>query len=146
MRPHGFTLAELIVTVLILSILAVVVIPRLDRHDYDTLRFYDQSLAAVRYAQKVAIAQRAEVFVSAAPAALTVCFDAGCGAPVIDPATGAALMVTAPGGVTLSMSQPVFSFTGLGSTSGVAAPVVVTVSGSPVRSFTVEQETGYVHP
>jgi MSHA pilin protein MshC len=146
MRQTGFTLAELIVTVLILSILAVVVIPRLDRSDYDTLRFYDQSLAAVRYAQKVAIAQRAEVFVSAAPASLSVCFNAGCGAPVIDPSTGAALVVTAPSGVTLSMSQPSFSFTGLGSTSGVAAAVVVTVSGTPVRTFTVEQETGYVHP
>jgi hypothetical protein len=44
------------------------------------------------------------------------------------------------------MSQPSFSFTGLGSTSGVAAAVVVTVSGTPVRTFTVEQETGYVHP
>jgi MSHA pilin protein MshC len=146
MRQQGFNLAELIVTVLVLSLLAVVVIPRLDRSDYDTLRFYDQCLAAVRYAQKVSVAQRAEVFVSAAPGALSVCFNAGCAAPVIDPATGAPLVVTAPSGVTLSMSQPGFSFTGLGSTSGVAAAVVVTVSGSPVRSFTVERETGYVHP
>jgi len=129
----------------------VVVLPRLvDRRDFDTLKFYDQSLAAVRYAQKVAIAQRSQVFVVVAPASLpaslSVCFDAGCATPVVDPGSGSALTVVAPGGVTLSMSQPSFAFTGLGSPSGVATPVLVTVSGVPVRSFTVEPETGYVHP
>lgn len=147
MRDPGFTLVEMIVTIVILGILAIVVLPRfVDRRDFDTLKFYDQSLAAVRYAQKVAIAQRGTVSVVIAPNALSVCFDAGCATPVLDPSTGAALVVVAPSGVTLSMSQPSLAFTGLGSTSGVAAPVVITVSGTPVRAFTVEPETGYVHP
>jgi MSHA pilin protein MshC len=140
-------LVELIVTILILGILAVVALPRLaDRRDYDTLKFYDQALSAVRYAQKVAIAQRTQVHVLANAASLSVCFDAGCATPVIDPSSGAGLILPAPGGVTLSMSQPSFAFTGLGRPNGVAAPVTVTVSGTPARTFTIEPETGYVHP
>lgn len=124
----------------------MVIIPRLDSHDFDTLRFYDRTLAAVRYAQKVAVAQRTEVFVAVGASSLSVCFNAGCATPVVDPSTGSALVVSAPPGVTLTMSPGSFSFVGLGSTSGVSSPVVVTVSGTPARSFTVEQETGYVHP
>ena len=147
MRCAGFTLVEMTVTILILGILAVFVLPRfVDRRDYDTLKFYDQALSAVRYAQKVAIAQRSQVFVVANPGALSVCFDAGCASPVIDPSTGAALVLPAPGGVTLSMSPASFAFTGLGGPSGVATPVVLTVSGTPVRSFSIEPDTGYVHP
>lgn len=147
MRHAGFTLVELTVTLVILGILAVVVLPRMvDRRDYDTLTFYDQALSAVRYAQKVAVAQRTQVFVLANPASLSVCFDAGCGTPVLDPGSGAALVMTVPGGVTLSMSQPSFAFTGLGSPSGVTGPVAVSVSGPSTRSFTIEAETGYVHP
>jgi hypothetical protein len=38
-----------------------------------------------------------------------------------------------------------FSFDALGRTDQPAA-ITVTVAGSPPRSFTVEPQTGYVHP
>jgi len=146
MRQTGFNLIELTVTILILGILAVVVLPRFfDRRDFDTLKLYDQCLAAVRYAQKVAIAQHADVFVLVGPTSLAACFDGACATPVTDPSTGNALSIDAPTGVTLSASSANFSFDALGRTSEPGA-VTVTVAGSPSRSFTVEPETGYVHP
>jgi MSHA pilin protein MshC len=146
MRQSGFNLIELTVTILVLGILAVVVLPRFfDRQDFDTLKFYDQCLAAVRYAQKVAIAQHADVFVVVGPTSLAACFDGACATPLTDPGTGNALSIAAPGGVTLSAVPASFSFDALGRTSQPGA-VTVTVAGSASRSFTVEPETGYVHP
>jgi MSHA pilin protein MshC len=145
MRQSGFNLIELTVTILILGILAVAVLPRFfDRRDFDTLQYYDQVRAAVRYAQKVAIAQHTNVFVIVAATSLSACFDAGCGTRVIDPSTGNGLVLTAPSGVTLSSSAASFSFGALGNPS-VGAAVTITVNGSPPRSLTVEPETGYVH-
>lgn len=146
-RPQGFTLIELTVMLVILGILAVVAIPRFfDRRDFDTLKFYDRSLAAVRYAQKLAIAQRQQVYVVTTATSLSLCFDSGCTAPTTDPSTGSGLVVSAPAGSSITNSAaPSFSFDPLGRTS-VAGPITLTINGSPTRTFTVEQETGYVHP
>jgi MSHA pilin protein MshC len=146
MRQSGFNLIELTVTILVLGILAVVVLPRFfDRRDFDTLKFHDQCLAAVRYAQKLAIAQHADVFVVIGSNSLAACFDGACATPVIDPSTGNAMSIAAPGGVALSAVPSSFSFDALGRSSEPGA-VTITVAGSPSRSFTVEPETGYVHP
>jgi MSHA pilin protein MshC len=144
---RGFTLVELTVILVILGIIAVVAVPRFfDRRDFDTLKFYDRSLAAVRYAQKLAIAQRQPVYVVTTATALSLCFDPGCTSPVTDPSTGSGLVVSAPAGNSVTNSAaPSFSFDPLGRSS-VAGPITLTVNGSPARTFTVEQETGYVHP
>jgi len=145
MPGAGFTLIEMIVVVMVLSVLAVVVMPRMSGpNDFDTQAFHDRALAAVRYAQKVAIAQNTTVFVITAGNVLSLCFDAGCAVAVNDPAATQALTVAAPSGTTLTSSAGSFSFDGLGRPSGGA--VVFTVGGTPTRTFTVEQETGYVHP
>ena len=145
MRHRGFSLVELIVTILVLGILAVVVLPRLGGNDFDALKFYDESLAAVRYAQKVAVAQNTQVFVISTPTSLSVCYAAGCGTRVLDPSKNAPFIVT-PGSAGIGLQSPpaTFSFNGLGKPS--AGPVTFSFLGAPARSFTVEAETGYVHP
>jgi len=135
----------MIVVIVVLSVLAVVALPRFSTtQDFDTLALHDRALAAVRYAQKVAVAQNATVYVVTSGNSLSLCFDAGCATQLTDPAADQALSMAAPDGITLSASAASFSFDGLGRPS--TGPITFTVGGTPMRTFTVERETGYVHP
>lgn len=59
---RGFTLVELIVTMIVVGILAVAVIPRFaDQSGFDARGFRDGTLSVLRYAQKSAVAQRRQV-------------------------------------------------------------------------------------
>jgi MSHA pilin protein MshC len=151
-RVRGFTLTELVVVIVIIGVLAVVALPRMfSRRTYDALRFYDEVQSAVRYAQKVAIAQRCSpvrVQTTASSIQLSIIGTAGCpvttDTPIAIPGTSGGAL-PAPTGVTLTAAT--FSFDGTGRPS-FASPltVAVTATGEPTRSFVVEQETGYVHP
>lgn len=148
-RSGGFTLIELIVTLLVVGILAVVVLPTMfERRTFDALRYYDQTLAATRYAQKIAIAQKrtSGVFVLVGGGSLRVCLDAGCATPVADPTSPGPMTLTAPGGAGISATAASFSFNALGQPSSGPITVSVSASGEPTRTFVVEAETGYVHP
>lgn len=138
----GFTLAELIVVILITGILAVVVLPRFfQTQDFEAQGTFDQVLATVRYAQKAAIAARCNVRVSFAGNGLSATFEsvAPCTGPVLDPVKGGAIVVTGSAGVAISGTTFVFDPLG----RPTPGPVSVNVAG---RSFTVEAETGHVHP
>lgn len=57
MKMRGFTLVELIMVMVITGILAAVVGPRFfDRQVFDERMFFEESIGAVRYAQKLALA------------------------------------------------------------------------------------------
>lgn len=148
-KPAGFTLVELVVTMIILAIMAVAIVPRFaNRQAFDARGFFDQARAAVEFARKAAIAERRNVCVIIAAGTLTVtrgaAFGDSCGPPaglpLINPTTGNPFALSAPTGVTLATSSAGFTFDANGST---ASAVTITVDGT--RVITVEAGTGYVH-
>lgn len=172
-RSAGFTLVELIMTMIIIGIISAVAIPRF--FDTDVFRargFADQVQAALRYAQKVAIAQHRNVFVRL-NGRIALCFDVNCTNYVLPPAgdnSGSNATLAAcnnvrawfceapPSGVTISSSPPAqdpFFFNPLGKpfNNGDTSPastfakqgISISIADVPMYTITVEPETGYVH-
>jgi len=141
-RTGGFSLLELVVTLVILGILAALAIPRLIDSESKATYFHEQVKAGVRYAQREAVAQRRCVFVSTSATQVELFYsDSSCAitaTPLTQIATGAAYALTAPSGVTISSVPPTFSFNGLGQPS---AAVSLSIGG---KGITVATETGYV--
>lgn len=152
-RLSGFTLVEMVAILLILGILAAVVGPRFfDRGTFDARSFSDQTLAALRFAQKTAIAQRRTVCVtfsaaSVAPATVTLSiaptFGSACTEGLTGPNGLKPYQIVAPDGVffsTLTPSVTANSFSPLGQ---AAVGQEIQVGGIP-NIIRIEQETGYV--
>jgi MSHA pilin protein MshC len=148
-NEHGFTLVELIVTMVIVGILAVAVMPRFANTTvFDERRFYDATLAILRYAQKSAVAQRRTVCVAfGADSSITLTIDTNfadggtCQTNLAGPAGGAPHTLTPPAGVAFTAVPGNFVFR----SSGVAsADRVMAVSGMAATPITVVAATGYV--
>ena len=141
-RLRGFTLAELVIVIVIAAILAAIAIPQFNFRDIDAVWFHEQVRSGVRYAQRTAVAQRRCVFVSVTATQLRLLYgDAACGITAIqvrDLAQDAPVELNAPSGIALSSAPNPFSFNGLGQPSAAAT---VSVDG---KTVTVNAETGYV--
>lgn len=145
-RQKGFTLVELVATLVIIALIAAVGGPLF--FDIDVFRqrgFFEETLSAVRYAQKHAVATGCPVRVETTatgftlyrPANAAACAAGPYNTPIADPSGNAATFTrTAPPGVTLSIHD--FTFAADGSAS--ASPTI-NVGGATIQAVAA---TGYV--
>jgi len=157
-RQRGFTMVELVVTIVILGIVSAVVMPRFaSLGAFDAAGYGDQVQALLRYAHKTAIAQRAVVAADAGTggrcvigsASGTTCDASSCAA---DPSWRAPIASTTVIGGTVfcfdSMGRPYASGASVetpATAMAATATVQVNDSGANIRSIRIEAETGYVH-
>lgn len=155
---RGFTIAELVIVMVIVGVLSAVAIPRLfDQSEFAGRGGRDFIASTLRYAQKSAIAARRNVCVDIAGATLSATVaaspgsDQSCGAALLHPANGLSFADPAnalPGGATVAAGASVV-FDGIGRplsapATPLAGVLTITVVGHPVP-VSVEPETGLVH-
>lgn len=142
----GFTLIELIVTLIIVGILAIAIVPRFaDRADFDARGFLDGTLSVLRYAQKTAVAQRRTVCVSFGASAVTLTvassFGGACDTALAGPNGEVPYSLVAPSGISFTATPTNFSFLPSGSAS---LGQTLSVTGLTGQSINVVAATGYV--
>lgn len=145
-------MVELVVTLVVLGVIAAVAVPRLTSSGFDERGLRDKTLAALRYAQKSAMAARRTVCATfttspTSSVAFTIssaygAADCSTGSALAGP-DGTALAVTASGSAAFASAPASVVFDAAGR-PGAAASISVSGLDSSL-AVTIEAETGYVH-
>lgn len=148
---RGFTLIELIAVTILLSILGVVAMSRLDNTGgYESRAFFDDTVNALRYAQKLAISTGCDVRVTivntgptpgyALNQRVTNCTTGVFTRPVLDPADRTRQYQNSLAGTSINQAAN-FEFTPRSTVTGLGGDQSFTIDG---RQFTVYQNSGLV--
>ncbi|MCF6204170.1 MAG: hypothetical protein L3J59_10965 [Methylococcaceae bacterium] len=149
----GFTLVELVMMLVILSVISATAIPHFfDKNVFAERAFFDDVLHAVQYAQKLSVATECTVRVSVSSNSYTLSRRGTASSPkcpatgtiyaldIPHPSTGESSYSGSEKDITLTSSSTPFYFYSSGSSS---ADVTLTVNG--FRTISVIAETGFVY-
>jgi MSHA pilin protein MshC len=141
---EGFTLVELVMILIILGVLMAVAIPRMDTSSYRAVEFRDQTVSALRYAQKTATSHRRMVCVAFTSSTVTVTIDhdksGACNGQALN-LPGSNSNVVQSGDATNAVFSPVpaaFNF----NSDGTGSDRTLSISG--MAAITVVGATGHV--
>lgn len=158
-RAAGFTLAELVIVIILISIISVYAASRLDRFTFETRTVYDQLAAQLAHARRMAIAQRRAVCVHIDAGQSVLRYDdvapgtcnggngvpSPVGATPFTVAAGNAAFTAVPALPQVVRFDPAGRYlTAAGGVPG--ASLLITVTGDGTHRLVVERETGHVHP
>ncbi len=109
---RGFTMVELIMVIVILGILAAVVGPRFfDRRVFDERLYFEQSLTAVRFAQKLALSSGCPIRARIDNGGYALSYASACGAiaagTVVSDPSGGSFAAGLPSGVSVQQALDV---------------------------------------
>lgn len=141
-------MTELVAVILIAGVIAIVALPRFSTSGFDEVRFYDETAAALRYAQATAVTTQRTVCVTFTATQLTLTYAPAYGATTCLSTDGLAppggrggtpYTATAQGAAGYSPTPANFTFDRVGRPSAAQ-----TISLNGGRQIIVEAETGYV--
>lgn len=147
LRHRGYTLVELITVLMIAGIVSAVAVPRLiGTRAVDCYALQQETRAALRYAQKAAIANRRTVCVSFTIDSVTLRIasnfgSTNCTLDLAGPGGEPAYRVQGRGGASFAVVPASFRFDASGAPNGAQSIAMAAGSGT----ILVEAGSGYVH-